>query len=66
MGQKEIYQFLNDHVNEWFTYEQLMKIMNLECTSFQKCVNKLKIYDEIITKNSFASRNKDRFIMLKR
>ena len=47
MGQQEIYNFLKDFPNEWFTSKEISKEINISIGSVTVCLKKLRDHNEI-------------------
>jgi predicted transcriptional regulator len=47
MGQQEIYNFLKDYPNEWFTSKDISKEINISIGSVTVCLKKLRDHNEI-------------------
>jgi DNA-binding transcriptional regulator GbsR (MarR family) len=50
MGQQEIYNFLKDYPNEWFTSKEISKEINISIGSVTVCLKKLRDHNEILYK----------------
>ena len=63
MGQQEVYNFLRDHPDEWFTSRNLEKLLNISIGSINESLRKLRERKEINFKISVVNgRGKPQYI----
>jgi len=47
MGQQEVYQFLEDHPDRWFTSREISNTMDVTCGSVTMSLKRLREADEV-------------------
>ena len=47
MGQQDVYNYLRDHPNDWFTSKEISSGMNQSIGSITICLKKLRIRNDI-------------------
>ena len=63
MGQQEVYNYLRDHPDEWFTSRNLEKLLNISIGSINESLRKLRERKEIDFKISVVNgRGKPQYI----
>ena len=50
MGQREIYEYIRQYPDVWFTVKQLAKILNVLASSINNAVARMKNYPDVVTK----------------